>query len=400
MDENEIKEKIKIKLDQIAEEIYLMPDKNDIGLLTGNSGIVLFLAYYSKFNNDAKYAHKISELIGENLKIIEEGYNYDSFCSGITGFLWSLTHLVKYNFLDKEETLDILNETDEFIYKCMMTNVDAKKFDFMHESIGIGIYFLERVKDNPMSKKYLEDLINGLELSCEKEEDGGLKWVSYNHTENKLVFNLSLSHGIASIIEFLGKAYKKNIYKEKVKFLLNGSIKFLLNHIKDPLLNGSYFPSWVYDNEAMEKSRLGWCYGDLGIAMVLYQTGEILKDDSLKEISIKIMTFNSERRILKSEYVVDAGICHGTAGIAHIFNRMYKYTGKEKYKETSDFWLKETLKMARFEDGVAGYKAWHSTVTSWVKEYGILEGVAGVGLSFISAISDVEPSWDECLLLS
>ena len=34
------------------------------------------------------------------------------------------------------------------------------------------------------------------------------------------------------------------------------------------------------------------------------------------------------------------------------------------------------------------------------EDFGFLEGIAGIGLSLISAISDTDPSWDECLLLS
>jgi lantibiotic biosynthesis protein len=398
---NEIKEEVKIKLEQIAGIFYNEYNQQNIGLLTGNSGIAVFLAYYSKLYKDEKYFSKIPDLINENLKILNNGFNLHTFCSGISGFLWSLTHLVKINIIDKDDIADLLNELDLYIYKCMLENIDAEKFDFLHESIGNGLYFIERIEDNPMTKKYLEDLIDGLENHCHKEDDGGLKWLSYHYLTNKSIYNLSLSHGIASIIAFLGKAYKKDVHKEKVKYLLEGSIKFLLKQMQDPFINGSYFPSWIGENEPKDKSRLGWCYGDLGISIVLFKTGEILKDDSLKNKSIEIMTFNSNRRNLEFEGVADAGICHGTSGIAHIFNRMYQYTGIEKFKETSDFWFNETLKMAKFQDGLAGYKAWHSLQDGgWAKEYGLLEGIAGIGITFISAMSDVEINWDECLLLS
>lgn len=53
--------------------------------------------------------------------------------------------------------------------------------------------------------------------------------------------------------------------------------------------------------------------------------------------------------------------------------------------------------MARFDDGLAGYKALH---TEMENEYGILEGVAGIGLALLSYVTETEPTWDECLLLS
>ena len=165
----------------------------------------------------------------------------------------------------------------------------------------------------------------------------------------------------------------------------------------------SYFPVWINEknNTPSESSRLAWCYGDLGISMALYQVSKVTDNKILEKLAIEVLLNASNRRNLVSEQVIDAGLCHGTAGIAHIFNRMYRNTGIEKFKETSDFWIEETLKMAKFDDGLAGYKAWHTEkYGGWVNEYGLLEGIAGIGLALISAVSDIEPKWDECLLLS
>jgi hypothetical protein len=35
-----------------------------------------------------------------------------------------------------------------------------------------------------------------------------------------------------------------------------------------------------------------------------------------------------------------------------------------------------------------------------VSNYGLLEGIAGIGLAMISAVSEVQPDWDNALLLS
>lgn len=56
--------------------------------------------------------------------------------------------------------------------------------------------------------------------------------------------------------------------------------------------------------------------------------------------------------------------------------------------------------MAKFEDGLAGYKTWQGAERGFRNEYGLLEGIAGIRLVLLAYLSDEEPTWDECLLLS
>ena len=106
----------------------------------------------------------------------------------------------------------------------------------------------------------------------------------------------------------------------------------------------------------------------------------------------------TKRRDLQDNFVQDAGLCHGTAGIGHIFYRMWWNTRMPEFKAAADYWFEQTLKMARFPDGLAGFKAWHSEkYGGWVKDYGLLEGVSGIGLALLTYYYEIEPAWDECL---
>ena len=64
------------------------------------------------------------------------------------------------------------------------------------------------------------------------------------------------------------------------------------------------------------------------------------------------------------------------------------------------YWIGRTLSMAKFEDGLAGYKTWQGAERGFRNEYGLLEGIAGIRLVLLAYLSDEEPTWDECLLLS
>ena len=87
----------------------------------------------------------------------------------------------------------------------------------------------------------------------------------------------------------------------------------------------------------------------------------------------------------ESDMVLDADICHGTAGIAQFFRRMYFNTGNNQFLSANQFWIDETLKMAKWgKEGAAGFKAWTEEPVEWVNEYTFLKGVAGIGLALYS----------------
>jgi len=394
--------KIKEKIFEIYASINEHKSEN-IGLLNGESGVSLFHFYYGLFSQNEEYSKKGIQSIFNSVELINTNLEHYSYCSGLSGFLWSLNHLVTSGFIDQDEVADLQNDFDTFIYKVMLNDIKHENFDFLHGAIGHGIYFIERLKHNKDIELYLNELLDGLENKSIKEIDGSMKWLSVvDHQTGLQAYNLSLSHGVASIIAFLAKLVKHNFNTEKAYSMLQNSLQFLLKNIKDPCLDGYYFPSFIYkDNTHPKQGRLAWCYNDLGIANVLFWVSEIIKDEDLKQKSIEILLYHSNTRNLKMASVFDAGLCHGTAGIAHIYNRMYRNTRIEKFKETHDFWIEETLKMAYHKDGFAGYKTWNDEkLGGWENELGILEGIAGIALALLSSIFDEDLSWDECLLLS
>lgn len=398
---NQIK-KIDEKLNIIGNEILRKNNFEDIGLFSGNTGLLIFLSNYTKHTNNEKYYNFAISLIEKNIVLINEGLSLYTFSSGISGFLWGLIYLSENDFIDIENISGLLNDLDDYLYKKMMIDIKEGNYDYLHGAVGVGIYFLKRVENSKNAKKYLTELVDELEKQSHKEDDGCLKWLSVvNHETGEQGYNLSLSHGITSIIAFLGKLYDKNIYREKVSLLLKGSIKYLLINMLDSSKYGFHFPGYINANCSLTGGRLSWCYYDLGTAVVLYNIGKIINDIDIQNKGIEILLYSSTKREVQSPGIVDAGLCHGTSGIAHIYYRMFFNTGIVEFKETSNYWFEETLKMAYHNDGLAGFKAWHSEkFGGWVNEYGILEGVSGIGLAMLSWITQTEPTWDECLLLS
>ena len=114
----------------------------------------------------------------------------------------------------------------------------------------------------------------------------------------------------------------------------------------------------------------------------------------------RILLHAAERRDLVENMVYDAGICHGAAGIALVFNILYQEAGLTQYREAAAHWLDVCLNMSYHRDGIAGYREWRlPEYGGWKNTPGLLNGVAGIGLSLLSFVSDQEPSWAGSLLL-
>jgi len=91
--------------------------------------------------------------------------------------------------------------------------------------------------------------------------------------------------------------------------------------------------------------------------------------------------------------MIDPFFCHGTGGIAHLYNRAYYYTGRMQYREASFAWLRETQIFLNSE-------AYLSKLRNNGEKLELLSGVAGLGLILLSMLSDNEPQWDTFFLLS
>ena len=395
-------EPYKAKLAEIADALVQHTGqlKENIGLMGGKIGVALFYFYYAKYLGNDKYADLAVELISEIFDVINKDFTYHTHAGGLAGIGWSVEHLAQNEFIDTD-TNEILADLDPYLHKTMIYDIQNGSFDFLHGAVGNGVYFLNR-RNNEKSKDYLKELIDELDKASHRDEDGARKWLStLNIEEGTKGYNLSLSHGIASIIAFLGKVLETGIYDEKVLPLLNGAVQYLLKQRLDRTKFPSNFPSWIREEEPLSASRVAWCYGDLGIGIALWQAAQAAKNKEWAKIAADVLADSTSRRDLKENSVIDTGLCHGASGIMHIYNRAYHYIGGDVFKDTTLYWAQQTLNMAKYEDGLAGYKAWHTEkYGGWVAEAGFLEGAAGIGLALISLIADIEPKWDRALFIS
>jgi lantibiotic modifying enzyme len=372
---------------------------NDIGLYTGLSGMVLFLSYYSKHYKSKTYEESTHEALTKIINLLNSAEQAPSYCSGIAGVGWMMMHLKEKGYISVE-TDDFFEDIDEYLYLALINDLKKDNYDFLHGYLGILYYFLERLKSD-LSQKNKDLIAKAVQAAFTKINekalicDVGIKWESKASSASNVVgYNLGLAHGIPSIINVLGK-FPSNLNPKNTQELIFSGINYLKSTKLDSS-NSSLYSNFIKKDGANSGvSRMGWCYGDLGIGLTFFNAGRSFNSYNLENEALDIFNHAMTRTKMEDNGVRDACFCHGTTGISHIFNSVYQRTRLTQYKEIAIYWNQETMKLL---DDPNGYKTWFNGL-GWQKEYSLLEGVSGIGLSLLASISDETPEWDKCFLV-
>ncbi len=387
------------KIHEIAGSVKdLVPDEG--GLMGGKAGLACFCAYYADWSGDSVFDGLVADLIEQALNPAAGNLPDYSFSNGLSGIAWLIHHLSSTKLVEWDPT-GIFDELDPYLYQHMITEIRSGHYDYLHGALGAALYFLRQAK-NEKYRAHLTDLVTELERVAEHDADGGLKWLSVLDAETqKTGYNLSLSHGISSIVLILSHIYAEGISTDLIEQQIKGAIRYLEKQKLDRSEYISIFPSWAKESiDSQESSRLAWCYGDLGVGFAYYEAGIIFPGTAYKLDGLSILINSTLRRDPMENSVYDAGICHGASGIALIYNVLYQKTGLNTFKDAAIYWLDVCLNMAYHKDGIAGYKTWYNPqYGGWINTIGLLDGVSGIGLVLLSFISEREPSWSRSILL-
>jgi lantibiotic modifying enzyme len=384
---------------------YYIAETTAPGLLGGYTGAALFFAYYYQLTGKKKYLQKVHQLLERSVQDIAGTVLPFSHCSGIAGMVWNIQHFTKAGFVSEDGMEDIFEDVDEVLGPAMLEALQQGRHDFLHEGLGIALYFLERAA-HPQAKEYLEAVVSILESTAIKTPHG-IAWQDHltglaDRPAGEVSFNMGLAHGAPAIISILGMIHHKGIAVAQTNDLIRKGISWILAAENSPEEGLTALYPVLVDAGLQpltgKQSRLGWCYGDLGIASLLLNAGTWLQDKTYQEKALQIFHHTLDHRHIKNSHVHDACLCHGSAGIAHIYRRAWLQTKDPVLLTGATHWLQQTLLMNTHNEGPGGFRFYGKD--TYENSYGILEGVAGIGLSLIAAIDqDTDPAWDRCILL-
>jgi hypothetical protein len=206
---------------------------------------------------------------------------------------------------------------------------------------------------------------------------------------------------LAGPIALLGSVCGAGVEQATARPLLDGAVRWLLAHSM-PSEAGPTFPLWVAPGLEPLPARSAWCYGDPGIAAALLVAARGVGDASWEQSAVELACRAAQRPPAETG-VLDACFCHGSAGLAHVYNRMYQATGEPRLGRAAVYWLERTLDF---------YRLARAAGDSWVQGsrdparqepwtgIDVVDGAAGVALVLLAATTSVEPTWDRMYLVS
>ncbi len=382
----------------------VVPDVNlaDPMLSGGKMGLALFFAYLEAARPDAGAAERALDILGDAIEAMADAPLEPSLYSGFCGVGWVSTHLTREFFGGDDD----MTEIDAALRAFLANRRAIMPFEIVRGVAGFGIYLLERLP-HPDARELLTCVVDHLEATVQETAAGCTwwtipEWISLRRPQFRNgCYNLGVAHGIPGVLGFLAAAQRAGVNDPRLPRLADGAVRWLFAQ-RLPAGGDSVFPAFLIPDAEPVPSRTGWCYGDLGIAAVLLAAARSFDRPEWEREAIALAHL-AAGRTPQAGRVVDACLCHGTAGISHMFLRLHHATGDPLLKAAALEWLEHTLAIRRPGQGIAGYLNWISDAVNgdaWRADPSFLNGAAGVGLALLAAVSDVEPAWDRVMLLS
>jgi lantibiotic modifying enzyme len=391
-------DKIQEKLFDIYSQIKSSYNESDIGIgmVGGKSGVAMFLFQYYKVFKEEKAAELGLKLLYECIQDIEAGTLYFNYSTGLAGLGYVLEHLSENEILDID-TGELLDNFNEYLKNRMFYCLKEKNYDLLHGGLGVASYFLKRKKKEIV----LEFILKLLEIS-KVDEHGHRYWEhEINIGSRKEVgVNFGFAHGLFSISAFFNRVIESGLLHDQKDFLKKKLIEInrFIIHNKFDQNEMNSFPTWHTPNNKMNYSRLAWCYGDLPAGLVLLRSAALIDDHKLHLEAVEILRKTLKRVNIEQESVNDAGFCHGSSGIAFLYEKIYSMTNISEFLDQANYWMDVTLKKSTFIDGYAGYKTFHQN-DGWSNSIGLLEGISGIGLVLLSRLDRQKSCMEDLFLI-
>ncbi len=384
-------------LQAIEKELAAVSSQNP-SLMGGGAGIALYRFNYLQY---FKQSDEQEDVLLNSINILAEQAatcELSTLSNGRAGINWLFTYLYRNDFLYRED-LEALCSDEEQLAAIALDMLADGNYDLLHGATGIAYYLLYRKAG--ADEKWFTHFFDLLHNCMRKSAPGGcIPEYDFEAQDIKPgITNLGLAHGISSLLKLCCHCYTEGVCTTQAAGFAQNIIHYLLAHV-NPDSTQNYFANTTGPGkEAGGFSRLAWCYGDLSAGYILQQAAMLFSNTKLAHFAHELLLHTTERKTAAETGVADAGVCHGTAGIVHLYNRLWHLQRIPAFRDARDYWIEQTLGMASLQDEGTGYKKYHPASGAYLHDNGLLEGIAGIGLVLLSYITE-DFGWDYCLMLN
>ncbi|TYZ12652.1 hypothetical protein FY528_04985 [Hymenobacter lutimineralis] len=403
---------IDTKLVAIAALLTRHPEQHLPTLMQGSAGIALFHAYLYVHTRDEHHLEHVSQYIEAAIEATNRLDQPPFLGTGFTGLGWVIIHLISLGVLDTEAAT-LIDDVRPLIIASLDNTYFSRSYDLFYGFIGTSLFLRE---DTETDHRLLQaDLLQRLEQTAIPMHVG-VAWNISLDNDQILAVSLGLAHGSPSIIMFLLGLHQQGVEPVRCRKLLDQAMAFLLSQEMQGEI--SLFPGRIVATQIETPSRLGWCYGDLGIAYVVLRVAAYFQDEVLCQHGLRI-AYHAARRDCESAMVVrntdtepkiDISFIHGTAGIAFLFRRVFEITGEATFERRAQEWLALTLEnvgpQVELLEANFSIKPFDSTDSetgnrflALEQRFGLLEGLAGTGLVLTAFANPYQTGWAKLFLL-
>lgn len=417
-------ERARAAVDAVAESLLQRAEQTvplaDPGFPDGSAGFALLFAYLALDSGDDRWHEWSERLLDQAIDALVDRPMPQMLFGGFTGIGWTIEHLARLpspgtDHGDEVDDEDEPEEDPEEINDDPLLDALAGylerpaqegDFDLITGLAGLGVYALEALP-HPTARRCLTLLIDRL-AEIAAETDDGITWftpydqVPDHQRENAPhgYYNLGVAHGVPAVISVLGSCAGAGLLGAAGRPLLDGAVRWLLSANQQ---GGDWcYPAWVGRGVELFPARLAWCYGDPGVAAALLTAARHAGEPTWEARALEIARSAAARPPELAE-VNDTGVCHGSAGLGHLFNRMAQATGDPVLADAARYWLLDTLDRRLPDEDVGGFLAYTGADDGSFylrADPGVLMGAAGTALALLAAITPIEPAWDRVLTVS
>lgn len=355
-------------------------------IYAGNSGVVLFYLELFYTTKNKKYLG-IAENAMQHIAATMPSFLTEENCglyTGAAGIVYALHQTAvasgKKKYLEKTASLLRLLQA-KVINSDSIQNIAN---DIVYGYAGIGLTFLYAAKHSlfPDAKKYAA-AIGNIILSRSIKADAGIRWPMFMQDTARKFYLPNFSHGTAGVAYFLACLYETTKDKKYLDAVLQAAA-----HLESIANKDGFIYHAEPNKDAMNRYYLSWCHGPAGTARLYQKLYSITGNGRWKEKIFTAAAALQKCGIPEKQttgYWNNVSYCCGNAGIAEFYLQLYQLYKNEMHLLFSEHMLNNLLQRATAGENKLSWKQAENRTqpTLLQAQTGLMQGAAGIGLTLL-----------------